>query len=240
MCLSQCICLSHCLCLSSLFFFLSPVFQILLSIFSLCCIHFSSPPRFDEISHHEVKKKEKKEKRKRSNWLFCYNSLPTKTANGSPLSGLFISIFALVKLLVNSLCERSTFWKRYFQTVLHFVSLQALELRESCVCPALPATDPRAVFSKSVHVLLENAKNQGRAGQEGARKLHLPHSPAPLPAGLPAALLAQTSLLPFSNVDQESKEPVPKVALELDVATPTPAPAEGDGHQNVAQSWQGC
>ncbi|XP_036971545.1 metalloendopeptidase OMA1, mitochondrial [Acanthopagrus latus] len=112
---------------------------------------------------------------------------------------------------------------------------QALELRESCVCPALPATDPRAVFSKSVHVLLENAKNQGKAGQEGARKRHLPHSPAPHPAGLPAALLAQTSLLPSSNVDQESKEPVPKVALELDV-TPTPAPPEGEGYQNVVQS----
>ena len=120
-------------------------------------------------------------------------------------------------------------------SVLHFVSLQALELRESCVCPALPATDPRAVFSKSVHVLLENAKNQGKAGQEGARKRHLPHSPAPHPAGLPAALLAQTSLLPSSNVDQESKEPVPKVALELDV-TPTPAPPEGEGYQNVVQS----
>ncbi|XP_070765610.1 metalloendopeptidase OMA1, mitochondrial [Enoplosus armatus] len=103
---------------------------------------------------------------------------------------------------------------------------QALELRESCVCPALPATDPRAVFSKSVRVLLENAKDQGRGGQEGARKPHLPHRSASLPAGLPAALLDQTFLPPSPNVDQESKGPVPFVASELSVAAPVPAPAE--------------
>lgn len=77
---------------------------------------------------------------------------------------------------------------------------QALELRESCVCPALPETDPRAVFSKSVRVLLEKANDQVRGGLEVAHKPHLPHSLA----ALPAALLAQTALPPSSNVDQET------------------------------------
>ncbi|XP_070688975.1 metalloendopeptidase OMA1, mitochondrial isoform X2 [Pempheris klunzingeri] len=114
---------------------------------------------------------------------------------------------------------------------------QALELRESCVCPALPATDPRIVFSKSVRVLLENAKDQGRLGPEAARKPHLPHSLALSPTGLPAALLAQTAPLPsLLNVDEESKGPVPFVASESSVAAPVPAPAEVDGSQHVAQS----
>lgn len=64
------------------------------------------------------------------------------------------------------------------------VSVQALELRESCVCPALPATDPRAVFSRSVQVLLQNAKDQERAGPQGANKRSAPSLPAPLPAAL--------------------------------------------------------
>lgn len=60
---------------------------------------------------------------------------------------------------------------------------KVLELRNSCVCPALPPTDPRAVFSQSVRVLLENSKNQERSGAP-------PHSRAPpLPSGLSAALL---------------------------------------------------
>ncbi|KAM9831616.1 metalloendopeptidase OMA1, mitochondrial [Neosynchiropus ocellatus] len=46
---------------------------------------------------------------------------------------------------------------------------QALELRESCVCPALPATDPRAIFSKSVRALLETSKApKGEVGQKVA------------------------------------------------------------------------
>ncbi|KAM9358023.1 metalloendopeptidase OMA1, mitochondrial [Symphorus nematophorus] len=109
---------------------------------------------------------------------------------------------------------------------------QALELRESCVCPALPAADPRTVFSKSVRVLLENAKNQGRGGQEGARMPHLPHSPVSLLTGLPAALLTQTVLPPSPNVDQENKGPVPFAASELAVAAPVPAPAKGEGSQS--------
>ncbi|TMS20629.1 Metalloendopeptidase OMA1, mitochondrial [Larimichthys crocea] len=107
---------------------------------------------------------------------------------------------------------------------------EALELRESCVCPALPATDPRAVFSKSVRVLLENAENQGKGGQEGALKHHLPHSPASLPTGLPAALLAQTALPPSPNADKESTDPVPLVASELAFAAPVLAPSEGSQH----------
>ncbi|KAM7410313.1 hypothetical protein PAMA_001655 [Pampus argenteus] len=86
---------------------------------------------------------------------------------------------------------------------------QALELRESCVCPPLPATDPRAVFSKSVHVLLENAKDQGRVGSGGSVK-PLPHSPA----RLPAALLAQNTLPPSPNIEQESKAPVPLITSD--------------------------
>ncbi|KAI3368959.1 hypothetical protein L3Q82_025933 [Scortum barcoo] len=85
---------------------------------------------------------------------------------------------------------------------------QALELRKSCVCPALPETDPRAVFSKSVRVLLEKANDQVRGGLEGAHNPHLPHSLAALPAGQPAALLAQTALPPCPNVDEETKAPV--------------------------------
>ncbi|XP_054459060.1 metalloendopeptidase OMA1, mitochondrial [Anoplopoma fimbria] len=108
---------------------------------------------------------------------------------------------------------------------------QALELRDSCSCPALPATDPRAVFSKSVRLLLETAKHHGRGESEGARKPSLPHSPASLPAGLPAALLAQTSPLPSLNVEQEMKEPVSCVASELAVAAAVPAPAEVEGSQ---------
>lgn len=115
-------------------------------------------------------------------------------------------------------------------SVLGSVSVQALELRESCVCPALPATDPRAVFSKSVRVLLENAENQGKGGQEGALKHHLPHSPASLPTGLPAALLAQTALPPSPNADKESTDPVPLVASELAVSAPVLAPFEGSQH----------
>lgn len=123
-------------------------------------------------------------------------------------------------------------------SVFHSVSVQALELRESCVCPALPATDPRAVFSNSVHVLLENAKDKERGGQEGVRQAHQTHSLASLPTRLPAALPAQNALLPSSNVDQESKGPVSLVASELAAAAaaPVPALAEGEGSQHVVQS----
>lgn len=116
-------------------------------------------------------------------------------------------------------------------SLLHSVSIQALELRDTCVCPALPAADPRAVFSKSVRVLLDDAKNRGRGGQEGALKPHLPHSPASLPMGLPAALLAQSSPSLSLNMDKENKDPVPLKASELAVAAPDSAPAEGGGSQ---------
>ncbi|XP_029286381.1 metalloendopeptidase OMA1, mitochondrial [Cottoperca gobio] len=113
---------------------------------------------------------------------------------------------------------------------------QALELRESCVCPALPASDPRAVFAKSVRVMLEIAENQGRGGPEGARKPHLPHSPVSVLTGLPASLLSHTALLHSPNVDQEMKGPVPLIASELAAASSVPAPAEGEGSQPVVQS----
>uniref|UniRef100_A0A665VVF9 Metalloendopeptidase OMA1, mitochondrial n=1 Tax=Echeneis naucrates TaxID=173247 RepID=A0A665VVF9_ECHNA len=55
---------------------------------------------------------------------------------------------------------------------LDYLIPQALELRESCVCPPLHAADPRAVFSKTVQVLLEKAKDQGIGGSTGASKKH--------------------------------------------------------------------
>ncbi|KAF3835071.1 hypothetical protein F7725_027629 [Dissostichus mawsoni] len=113
---------------------------------------------------------------------------------------------------------------------------QALELRESCVCPALPATDPRVVFTKSVRVMLEAAKNQKRGGPEGAHKLPLPRSPASLLTGLPAALLAQNDLYPSPNVDQEMKGQVSFIASESAVTASVPAPSEGEGSQSVGQS----
>lgn len=82
---------------------------------------------------------------------------------------------------------------------------QALELREGCSCPALPTTDPRAVFSKTVQALLE--KDKGKGEQQGARKASLIYGLASVPTGLPAALLAANSLPASSNVDQGNKEP---------------------------------
>ncbi|XP_072771256.1 metalloendopeptidase OMA1, mitochondrial [Nerophis lumbriciformis] len=67
---------------------------------------------------------------------------------------------------------------------------QALEVRETCVCPALPSTDPRAVFSKSVHRLLEDAKARERA--------NVTVTPSHGPAAA-AALLAQTQPVPSSR-----------------------------------------
>lgn len=83
--------------------------------------------------------------------------------------------------------------------------LQALELREGCGCPALPTTDPRAVFSKTVRTLLD--KDKGKGEQEGAHKASPGFWLASAPTGPPAALLAKNSLPTFSNVDQENKEP---------------------------------
>lgn len=76
---------------------------------------------------------------------------------------------------------------------------QALELRESCVCPALPAIDPRDVFSKSVKALLENAKHQN---PESTRKPRPTTSPSPLPSALPAALLARPTTQLIANVSE--------------------------------------
>ncbi|XP_077439154.1 metalloendopeptidase OMA1, mitochondrial [Vanacampus margaritifer] len=73
---------------------------------------------------------------------------------------------------------------------------QALELRERCMCPTLPPTDPRAVFSKSVRVLLEDAKTGPRPVRGGTPQ----HGPTGVAA--PAALLAQSSPLFSSSVSQ--------------------------------------
>lgn len=61
---------------------------------------------------------------------------------------------------------------------------QALALRDSCSCPALPATDPRAVFSKSVRVLLETAKHREGGGPEGSREPPPPSRPPPTTLGV--------------------------------------------------------
>lgn len=79
---------------------------------------------------------------------------------------------------------------------------KALELREGCSCPALPTTDPRAVFSKAVQALLE--KDKGKREQEGAHKASLIYGL--VPTGLSAALLAANSLPASSVVEQENKE----------------------------------
>lgn len=100
---------------------------------------------------------------------------------------------------------------------------QALELRESCVCPALPDTDPRAVFSKSVRMLLENAKDKAKGISEGEHK-PLPHSPVSLPSAAVMALTPQPRSL---NADQENKVPVVVTATELN-------PAEMDRPEQVA------
>ncbi|XP_061680429.1 metalloendopeptidase OMA1, mitochondrial isoform X2 [Syngnathoides biaculeatus] len=66
---------------------------------------------------------------------------------------------------------------------------QALELRERCVCPDLPPSDPRTVFSKSVRVLLEEAKAGPHPGSGSPR---LPqHGPTGVVVA-PAALLSQS------------------------------------------------
>lgn len=84
---------------------------------------------------------------------------------------------------------------------------QALELRASCDCPALPATDPRAVFSKSVRLLLDSVKerestkakeSEGKAAGAGSIYLPLPQAsppPAQGPTGQLGGVLAPTSAL---------------------------------------------
>ncbi|KAM4629452.1 metalloendopeptidase OMA1, mitochondrial [Polymixia lowei] len=103
---------------------------------------------------------------------------------------------------------------------------QALELRESCACPALPTADPRAVFSKSVRVLLDNAKDRGRDNAEGSLKpLPLPQSTNKRPEGLAAAFLAQPTLAPAPNVALAASVPSPTTATVTPVQAPAPVPA---------------
>lgn len=196
----------------------------------LCVVHFSSQLHFDETFLYLSQRT--------SNWFHVLKHCKQKQQMAQHYTktftrGLITSIFVFVvnDLLVWSYKSVHIYW--WVRSVLHSVSVQALELRESCVCPALPGTDPRAVFSKSVRVLLENAKDQGRAGPEGALKPHLPHSPVSLPTGLPGpALLAETALPPSPNADQESKSSVPSVTSELAVAVPAPAEREGSSWQD--------
>ncbi|MBN3302262.1 OMA1 Metalloendopeptidase, partial [Amia calva] len=80
---------------------------------------------------------------------------------------------------------------------------KALELRESCSCPALPAQDPRAVFLKSVQQLVASLKDKGHSRDPDEGQLETrPHShPLSSATALPR-LLTQTQplsqLLPAS------------------------------------------
>lgn len=109
---------------------------------------------------------------------------------------------------------------------------QALELRERCVCPNLPATDPREVFSRSVKVLLENSKQQqARRGPEGASKLHPASSLSSLPPALPAALLAQSAPLSSPNVEELEKGSLPAPPPP----PPLPAPSNEGGPRHTEE-----
>lgn len=88
---------------------------------------------------------------------------------------------------------------------------QALELRENCVCPALPASDPRIVFSRSVHILLENAKNQTKTDGEVKARFH---SPVPT-----AALMALTPQPLPLTAGQKNKVQISDKAATSSVAT---------------------
>lgn len=80
---------------------------------------------------------------------------------------------------------------------------EALELRDRCDCPTLPAADPRVIFSKSVRLILENAKKQEvmekEENNEKGRMLPLPQTP-PVPAqGAPLGGLLASSALPQNS-----------------------------------------
>lgn len=75
---------------------------------------------------------------------------------------------------------------------------QALELRKSCACPALPLVDPRAVFAETARVLLQKAKEHEEGGPKGAHHLQ----PASVPAGPPTL---QNVLPSSSGVEQLNK-----------------------------------
>lgn len=79
---------------------------------------------------------------------------------------------------------------------------QALELRASCTCPALPESDPREVFSTSVRLLLEDAKKQVKYKSEGEVK---PRSHSTASSAPTAALLALTPQPLTLTADQENK-----------------------------------
>lgn len=97
---------------------------------------------------------------------------------------------------------------------------QALKLRSNCVCPALPESDPRAIFSASVRLILENSKNQTRSKSEG--DVLRPRSRSSPVSTLPTAAITASAPQALSlNADQENKAPVsdsppssPQVALD--------------------------
>lgn len=118
---------------------------------------------------------------------------------------------------------------------LHSVFTQALDLRESCICPALPATDPRSTFSESVRAVLENGNGQRRGGQSEARKPRLPHGVVSLHAGLHAALAVRTAKLPSSPGADEDGDGSAALTGSA-AAAPAAEPAEEEASQQVPQS----
>ncbi|KAK2835816.1 hypothetical protein Q5P01_016300 [Channa striata] len=100
---------------------------------------------------------------------------------------------------------------------------QALDLRERCLCPALPASDPRVRFSKSVRTLLDQEKRE----PVRTSKHHLSHSLNLLPIG---ASVPQTPFTASLNLDEKRKGSVP--VRKADEAVPVPTPAEQNEPQH--------
>lgn len=138
---------------------------------------------------------------------------------------MIVSTFIKRVVCIESSCVSSFFYFNLFK--------QALELRENCACPALPPTDPRAVFSETVRVLLEKVKDQEGGELERVHK----SEPVLVPIGSPAALVPQTPLLPsLPNVSQLSKNQVSPVDSGPVVAVPVAAVAVKEGSQHTLLS----
>ncbi|CAL8307048.1 unnamed protein product [Lota lota] len=96
---------------------------------------------------------------------------------------------------------------------------QALALRDCCECPALPAVDPRVVFSQSFsRMLLDEAKGKGRGAQSSGLHPHPHHDAAA------AALLAQARSAPAPDAQPSDAPAVPSTANALGLSSPDPGP----------------
>uniref|UniRef100_A0A1A7X1B5 Metalloendopeptidase OMA1, mitochondrial n=2 Tax=Iconisemion striatum TaxID=60296 RepID=A0A1A7X1B5_9TELE len=109
---------------------------------------------------------------------------------------------------------------------------QALELRESCACPALSPPDPRAVFSETVRIML--TKEQFGGGLQRSHQLQ-PASDPTAPPPSQTVLTSPSTLVANHLIKSEA----PVSASETDVASIVPA-AVGEtesqhGQQNTSQ-----